>query len=94
MKNILILPGDGIGPEIVAEAVKVLDRLKTDGLAVELEQGLVGGTTPKVTRYQKTPWYRPVKRMLFCSVPLADHSMNRWSVHCDRNKACSGCVRN
>ena len=44
MKKILILPGDGIGPEIVAEAVKVLDRLRADGLAVELEQGLVGGS--------------------------------------------------
>ncbi len=44
MKKILVLPGDGIGPEIVAEAVKVLDRLKADGLAVALEQGLVGGS--------------------------------------------------
>ena len=43
-KKILVLPGDGIGPEIVAEAVKVLERLKADGLAVELEQGLVGGS--------------------------------------------------
>ncbi len=42
-RKILILPGDGIGPEIVAEAVKVLDRLKADGLDIELEQGLVGG---------------------------------------------------
>ena len=25
-KKILVLPGDGIGPEIMAEAVKVLDR--------------------------------------------------------------------
>ena len=42
-KNILILPGDGIGPEIVAEAVKVLDKLKADGLDISLEEGLVGG---------------------------------------------------
>ncbi|HBQ45134.1 MAG TPA: 3-isopropylmalate dehydrogenase, partial [Thiomicrospira sp.] len=27
--NILVLPGDGIGPEITAEAVKVLEALKT-----------------------------------------------------------------
>jgi 3-isopropylmalate dehydrogenase len=45
MKKIAILPGDGIGQEIVAEAVKVLECLKKDfGLAVEMEQGLVGGT--------------------------------------------------
>jgi len=43
-KKILVLPGDGIGPEIVAEAVKVLERLQGDGLGVELEHGLVGGS--------------------------------------------------
>ena len=26
-KNITLIPGDGIGPEIVAEAVKVLDKV-------------------------------------------------------------------
>jgi 3-isopropylmalate dehydrogenase len=44
VNRILILPGDGIGPEIVAEATKVLNKLKADGLAIELEQGLVGGS--------------------------------------------------
>lgn len=44
MKKILVLPGDGIGPEIVAEAMKVLRHLtETAGLAVELGEGLVGG---------------------------------------------------
>jgi 3-isopropylmalate dehydrogenase len=42
--KILILPGDGIGPEIVAEAVKLLDALKQTGdLAVELQYADVGG---------------------------------------------------
>lgn len=45
MKKIAILPGDGIGQEIIAEAVKVLECLQKDfGLAIEMEQGLVGGT--------------------------------------------------
>ncbi len=43
-KKIAVLPGDGIGQEIVAEAVKVIDALKSHGLDVEMEQGLVGGT--------------------------------------------------
>lgn len=43
-KKILVLPGDGIGPEIVAEAVKVLQVLIDAGdLAAEIEYGLVGG---------------------------------------------------
>lgn len=44
MKKVLVLPGDGIGPEIVAEAVKVIETLKSGhGLDVTLSQGLVGG---------------------------------------------------
>ena len=43
-QKILILPGDGIGKEIVAEAVKVIDVLKADfGLDVELTYGDIGG---------------------------------------------------
>ena len=44
MTKILILPGDGIGPEIVGEAVKVLEAVSdTFGLGLELEWGLLGG---------------------------------------------------
>ena len=43
-KKILVLPGDGIGQEIVAEAVKVIKALQADGLDVAMEDGLVGGT--------------------------------------------------
>ncbi len=50
MKRILILPGDGIGPEIVAEAVKVLETLRREfGLAVETEQGVIGGAACDAT---------------------------------------------
>jgi len=45
-KKILVLPGDGIGPEIVAEAVKVIEYLRSEcGLAIETEQGLIGGAS-------------------------------------------------
>ena len=42
-KKIAVLPGDGIGVEIVAEAVKVLEHLKSEGLDVELSEAPVGG---------------------------------------------------
>lgn len=42
-KKIAVLPGDGIGPEIVAEAVKVLERLRADGLDIEMNEAPVGG---------------------------------------------------
>lgn len=42
--KLAVLPGDGIGPEIVAEALKVLDCLSSDfGLKIETENGLIGG---------------------------------------------------
>jgi len=40
---IAILPGDGIGPEIVAEAVALLDALRADGLRVDTETAPIGG---------------------------------------------------
>jgi len=40
---IAILPGDGIGPEIVAEAVALLDALRADGLQVDIETAPIGG---------------------------------------------------
>lgn len=43
-KTILLLPGDGIGPEIVAEARKLLDWLTTHGhVSLDMEEGLIGG---------------------------------------------------
>lgn len=43
-KKILVLPGDGIGPEIVTEAVKVLEQAKAKfNLDVVLDDALVGG---------------------------------------------------
>ena len=44
-RKILILPGDGIGPEIVRQAEKVLRYLiRERGLQAELEHGLIGGS--------------------------------------------------
>ena len=43
-QNILVLPGDGIGTEIVAEATKVLEVLQADyGLDITLTEGAIGG---------------------------------------------------
>ena len=42
-KQIAILPGDGIGPEITAQAVRVLDKLISDGLDARYEYAPLGG---------------------------------------------------
>jgi 3-isopropylmalate dehydrogenase len=41
--KIAVLAGDGIGPEIIAEAVKVLKALASDGHKLELEHAPFGG---------------------------------------------------
>ena len=48
--KILVLPGDGIGVEIMAEAKKVLDVLHQEfGLSLEIETALVGGAAIDTT---------------------------------------------
>lgn len=42
-RKILVLPGDGIGPEITAQASRVLAACRARGLDIEVEEALVGG---------------------------------------------------
>jgi 3-isopropylmalate dehydrogenase len=50
MSKILVLPGDGIGQEIVEQALKVINHLNAnDDLDMQLMHGLIGGTA-----YDKT----------------------------------------
>ncbi len=44
--KVCVLPGDGIGPEIVAEAVRVLNALD---LPIEMEEALLGGCAVDAT---------------------------------------------
>ena len=41
--KIAVLPGDGIGTEIVAQAAKVLETLRSAGLKIETEYAHIGG---------------------------------------------------
>jgi len=51
MKRIAILPGDGIGPEVMQEAVKILDAVGHKfNLELKYEFGDVGGIA-----YDKKP---------------------------------------
>lgn len=48
--KILVLPGDGIGPEIVSQAVRVLNHLDQKyALGIALEYGLIGGCAVDAT---------------------------------------------
>src|SRR6202453_1853104 len=42
--KLLLFPGDGIGPEVMAELEKIIDHFNSEGVAkFEIEKGLVGG---------------------------------------------------
>ena len=42
--KILLLPGDGIGQEIVEQAVKILSALQQMNVSIEFDYGLIGGS--------------------------------------------------
>ncbi len=43
--QVLLLPGDGVGPEVIAEAVRTLDLVAgTSGFGIEYVEGKIGGT--------------------------------------------------
>lgn len=44
--KVLVLPGDGIGPEVVRQVLRVADWLSsTRGFQIEIKEGLVGGAS-------------------------------------------------
>ena len=43
MMKIAVLPGDGIGPEIVTQALRVLGVLKSEGMEMEFTEAPLGG---------------------------------------------------
>ena len=53
--KIAILPGDGIGPEIVREAERVLDALAGEGMPIERARGAIGGAGYESARHPLPP---------------------------------------
>ena len=46
MTRIVVLPGDGIGPEVTLQARRVLERAAdVHGISLEFEEGLIGGVS-------------------------------------------------
>ncbi len=90
-KTIAIIPGDGIGPEIMDEAVKVLDRIgSVFGHRFIFEYGLIGGAAWDVhgVHYpmQTSEICKRADAVLFGSVggPIAEQSSPKWK-NCEKN---------
>lgn len=55
-KKILLLPGDGIGPEVFAPVMGILEHIAKSGqVALEWEEGLIGGIATDRTGYPLPP---------------------------------------
>ena len=68
-KNIAVIKGDGIGPEIVTEAMKVLDKVAAKfGHKFNYEQLLMGGCSIDAN-----------------GVPLTDETIERQSAYIDKD---------
>src|SRR3954451_6387290 len=53
--KLLLLPGDGIGPEVMAEVKRLIDWLNGQGISrFETEQGLVGGAAYEASKQSIT----------------------------------------
>ncbi len=62
MHKIAVLPGDGIGPEVMAEALKVLEAVSAaSGVKFRFEEGLIGGAA-----YDKTGSPLPEETLKLC----------------------------
>ena len=49
-RNLLILPGDGIGPEVTAQALRIVDWLAANrSLGFDIHEGLIGGAAYDAT---------------------------------------------
>ena len=53
--KVALLPGDGIGPEIVGQALRVLEFLRREGLALETETAAIGGAAHDATGHPLPP---------------------------------------
>src|ERR1700710_1410798 len=53
--KIALLAGDGIGPEILTEAKRVLEVFRKEGLPIETEEALVGGAAYDAHKHPLPP---------------------------------------
>ena len=91
VKKVLVLPGDNIGPEIVTEAVKVLEKVSQQyNLNVELDYAHLGGAALDAVGEPcpRRRWTRRGSPMPFCWVLWAAPSGTMWNAICARRKAC------
>ena len=92
--KIAVLPGDGIGKEVTAEAVKVL-RAAVGAEALELTEAPVGGAGVEAAGDPLPPrhWRLRSAPMPSCSARPACLATRPSPTRCGRARACCGCAK-
>lgn len=92
-KLVAVFAGDGIGPEIMVQARRVLDALGLDGISYE--EGLVGGAAYKAVGHPLPPETLDIAKradaILFGAVGISIATI--WNGTCGRNRRSSACVK-
>src|SRR5947207_15215749 len=84
--KLLLLPGDGIGPEVMGEVQRVIDWLNKQGIAsFETEQGLVGGSAYDAHKVSISEGDMAKARDADAIIFGADDRPKWGSVHCGRH---------
>jgi len=88
--KVAVFAGDGIGPEIMAEALRVLDALKLEGL--ELTEGLVGGAAYRATGHPLPPETLAIAKASDCILfgSVGDFSLDTLERHLRPEQAILG----
>ena len=81
--KIAVLPGDGIGKEIISETLKVLGRL---GLKFEFEEAPVGGAGYEASGH-------PLPEKTLALAKSADANLFGWNRPSARSRPSSACAR-
>ena len=96
--KVAVLPGDGIGPEIIAQALRVLKKLK---LGIEFQEAPVGGAgyaahgdplpekTLALAKEADAILFGAVGDPRYDTLARAPSARNRQSSACARRSACS-----
>ena len=67
MDRILVLPGDGIGPEVTREACRVLEVVaERHGRKLAFEEGLIGGAS--IDEGLELAWYHMKEKFVFFGI--------------------------
>ena len=88
--KVAVFAGDGIGPEIMAEALRVLDALNLQGL--ELTHGLVGGAAYRATGHPLPPETLEIAKASDCILfgSVGDFSLDTLERHLRPEQAILG----